>query len=78
MFGICRAGKLEDSLAFQQFSASLDEEESWIHEKQALVSSEDVGDSLAAVQVKKMNRRRSAMMMIMTTIIVIFYDIRVW
>eukprot|EP00118_Oscarella_pearsei_P025242 m.307813 g.307813 ORF g.307813 m.307813 type:complete len:2422 (+) comp42859_c0_seq1:216-7481(+) len=50
-----RAGKLDDSLAFQQFSASLDEEESWIHEKQALVSSEDVGDTLAAVQglVKK-------------------------
>ena len=58
MFGICRAGKLEDSLAFQQFSASLDEEESWIHEKQALVSSEDVGDSLAAVQVKNEQKEK--------------------
>jgi spectrin alpha len=45
-----RHSKLEDSLAFQQFNASLDEEESWINEKHAVVSSEDVGDTLAAVQ----------------------------
>ena len=49
----CRHSKLEDSLAFQQFNASLDEEESWINEKHAVVSSEDVGDTLAAVQVQQ-------------------------
>ncbi|CAH1271225.1 SPTA1 [Branchiostoma lanceolatum] len=45
-----RGQKLEDSLAYQQFSANVDEEESWINEKQNLVSSEDYGDTLAAVQ----------------------------
>ena len=47
-----RKQKLEDSLAYQQFCANVDEEESWIGEKSTLVSAEDSGDTLAAVQVK--------------------------
>ena len=46
-----RKQKLEDSLAYQQFCANVDEEESWIGEKNTLVSAEDSGDTLAAVQV---------------------------
>ena len=46
-----RKQKLEDSLAYQQFCANVDEEESWIGEKSTLVSAEDSGDTLAAVQV---------------------------
>ncbi|XP_077865919.1 spectrin alpha chain, non-erythrocytic 1-like [Saccoglossus kowalevskii] len=45
-----RSKKLNESLAFQQFSANVDEEESWLNEKQNLMSSEDYGDTLAAVQ----------------------------
>ncbi|XP_065916481.1 spectrin alpha chain, non-erythrocytic 1-like [Dysidea avara] len=45
-----RKQKLEDSLAYQQFCANVDEEESWIGEKNTLVSAEDSGDTLAAVQ----------------------------
>ena len=44
---------MEDSLAYQQFCANVDEEESWIGEKSTLVSAEDSGDTLAAVQVKQ-------------------------
>ena len=46
-----RGRKLEDSLAYQQFAASVEEEEAWITEKQHLLAGEDYGDSLAAVQV---------------------------
>ena len=46
-----RQHKLDESLAYQQFSANLDEEESWINEKYTLVGSDDYGDTLAAVQV---------------------------
>ena len=42
---------MDESLAYQQFSANLDEEESWINEKYTLVGSDDYGDTLAAVQV---------------------------
>ena len=49
--GYYRKQKLEDSLAYQQFCANVDEEESWIGEKSTLVSTEDSGDTLAAVQV---------------------------
>ncbi|XP_070531768.1 spectrin alpha chain, non-erythrocytic 1-like isoform X3 [Ptychodera flava] len=45
-----RSQKLNESLAFQQFSANVDEEETWLNEKQNLMSSEDYGDTLAAVQ----------------------------
>ena len=41
---------LDESEAYQQLCANIDEEESWIAEKRALVSSDDYGDTLAAVQ----------------------------
>jgi spectrin alpha len=49
-----RQHKLDDSLAYQQFSANVDEEVSWINEKNTLVGSDDYGDTLAAVQVKNL------------------------
>jgi spectrin alpha len=42
---------LEQSLAYQQFSTNVDEEESWINEKNTVVVSDDYGDTLAAAQV---------------------------
>ncbi|XP_059141379.1 spectrin alpha chain-like isoform X3 [Physella acuta] len=45
-----RGDKLEQSYAFQQFSANVEEEESWITEKQHLLSTGDLGDTMAAVQ----------------------------
>ncbi|CAH3114647.1 unnamed protein product [Porites lobata] len=45
-----RQHKLDESLAYQQFSANVGEEESWINEKNTLVGSDDYGDTLAAVQ----------------------------
>jgi len=45
-----RGNKLEQSYAFQQFSANVEEEESWITEKQHLLSTGDLGDSMGAVQ----------------------------
>jgi spectrin alpha len=45
-----RGQKLEESMAFQQFLAKVEEEEAWITEKQQLLSVEDYGDSMAAVQ----------------------------
>ena len=45
-----RGCKLDESLAYQQFAASIEEEEAWINEKQHLLSGDDYGDSLAAVQ----------------------------
>jgi len=52
-----RGQKLDESLAYQQFAASIEEEEAWITEKQHLLSGEDYGDTLAAVQglLKKHN-----------------------
>ena len=46
-----RGLKLEQSYAYQQFSANVEEEEAWIIEKQHLLSGEDLGDTMAAVQV---------------------------
>lgn len=46
-----RGQKLDESLAYQQFVANVEEEEAWITEKQHLLSGEDLGDTLAAVQV---------------------------
>ena len=46
-----RHQKLSESLHYRQFCVSVDEEEAWLNEKTALVSSEDTGDTLAAVQV---------------------------
>lgn len=48
-----RKKKLEESLAFQQFSAAVGEEEVWLTEKTTISLSDDFGDSLAAVQVRK-------------------------
>ncbi|KAL0850595.1 hypothetical protein ABMA28_012356 [Loxostege sticticalis] len=45
-----RGAKLQQSLAYQQFLAKLDEEEAWISEKQQLVVASECGDSMAAVQ----------------------------
>jgi len=45
-----RGQKLDESLAYQQFAASIEEEEAWIMEKQHLLSGEDYGDALATVQ----------------------------
>ncbi|XP_074621265.1 spectrin alpha chain, non-erythrocytic 1-like [Acropora palmata] len=45
-----RQHKLDESLAYQQFSANVGEEEAWINEKNTLVGSDDFGDTLAAVQ----------------------------
>ncbi|KAK3088368.1 hypothetical protein FSP39_018301 [Pinctada imbricata] len=45
-----RGQKLEESYAYQQFSANVEEEEAWIAEKQHLLSGGDYGDSMAAVQ----------------------------
>ena len=42
---------MEQSLAYQQFSTNVDEEESWINEKNTVVASDDYGDTLAAAQV---------------------------
>ena len=49
-----RQHKLDESLAYQQFSANVGEEESWINEKNTLVGSDDYGDTLAAVQVRQL------------------------
>ena len=48
-----RQKKLDQSLAYQQFSTNVDEEESWINEKNTLVASDDDGDTLAAAQVSQ-------------------------
>lgn len=46
-----RGQKLEQSYAFQQFTANVEEEEAWITEKLHLLSGGDYGDTMAAVQV---------------------------
>ena len=46
-----RGVKLEESLAYHEFLFSVEEEEAWLNEKITLLSSEDYGDTLAAVQV---------------------------
>ncbi|EDV21767.1 uncharacterized protein TRIADDRAFT_59818 [Trichoplax adhaerens] len=45
-----RTEKLEQSYGYQQFMFDVEEEESWINEKFAMVNSDDYGDSLATVQ----------------------------
>jgi spectrin alpha len=45
-----RGGKLDESLLFQQFLAKVEEEEAWISEKQQLLSVNDYGNTMAAVQ----------------------------
>ena len=49
---LARQRKLDESLAFQEFCALINEEESWLTEKIAVQQSEDFGDSLGAVQVR--------------------------
>jgi hypothetical protein len=46
-----RGDKLDQSLVYQQFLAKVEEEEAWISEKQQLLVVDDLGDSMAAVQV---------------------------
>nr|CAD7266031.1 unnamed protein product [Timema shepardi] len=45
-----RGQKLDESHVYQQFLAKVEEEEAWISEKQQLLSVEDYGDTMAAVQ----------------------------
>ncbi|CAG0895460.1 unnamed protein product [Darwinula stevensoni] len=45
-----RGQKLDQSLIYQQFLAKVEEEEAWISEKQQLLSVDDYGDTMAAVQ----------------------------
>jgi spectrin alpha len=45
-----RGQRLDESLAYQQFVANVEEEEAWILEKQHLLGGDDYGDTLAAVQ----------------------------
>ena len=51
----CRKEKLEQSLLYQRFCVEVDEEEAWLNEKTAFVSSDETGDTVAAVKelVKK-------------------------
>lgn len=44
---------MEESLLYQQFVVGVDEEEGWLNEKIALASNDEVGDTLAAVQVRQ-------------------------
>ncbi len=45
-----RRRKLDESLQFQKFSADVDEESSWINEKQISMSSDELPDTLSAAQ----------------------------
>ncbi|OQV13288.1 Spectrin alpha chain [Hypsibius exemplaris] len=45
-----RGTKLDQSLAYQQFIAKVDEEEAWIGEKANLLQVDDFGDTIAGVQ----------------------------
>ena len=45
-----RGQKLDESLVYQTFIAKVEEEEAWICEKQQLLSVDDYGDTMAAVQ----------------------------
>lgn len=45
-----RARKLDQSVKYHEFLTQVEEEEAWIMEKQHLLSSNDLGDNLAAVQ----------------------------
>ena len=45
-----RGKKLEESITYQQFLAKIEEEEAWISEKQQLLTVNDLGDNMAAVQ----------------------------
>lgn len=49
-----RGEKLDQSLEYQQFLAKVEEEEAWISEKQQLLVVDDLGDSMAAVQVRSL------------------------
>lgn len=48
-----RSQKLNESEEFQQFIAKVEEEEAWIAEKNQVLSVEDFGDTMAAVQVSR-------------------------
>ena len=52
LFYFFRRKMLEESLLYQKILVNIDEEEGWLNEKITLVSSEEVVDTLAAVQVK--------------------------
>ncbi|XP_067948494.1 spectrin alpha chain-like isoform X2 [Watersipora subatra] len=45
-----RSDRLEQALAFRQFNAGVDEEETWIQEKEHLLSASDYGNLLSVVQ----------------------------
>jgi spectrin alpha len=52
-----RSKKLDESVMYQKFLVTLEEEESWISEKQQLLSVQNMGDNMAVVQslLKKHN-----------------------
>ena len=45
-----RRAKLDESLMFQRFSSEVDEESSWINEKQSMLTGEESPDTLSAAQ----------------------------
>lgn len=47
-----RERKLNESITYQQFLAKVEEEEAWISEKQQLMTVPDLGQNMAAVQVR--------------------------
>ena len=49
-----RFKKLEESMTYQKFLVNLDEEETWLAEKQQLLSRQDLGDNMAIVQGRKL------------------------
>ena len=53
-----RRVKLGEALALHQFFRDIDDEEAWIREKRLLVSSEDFGRDLIAVQNLKKKHKR--------------------
>lgn len=48
---VLRGQRLKASVAYQEYCVGVDEEEVWLNEKMALALSEELGDTLAAVQV---------------------------
>ncbi|KAF6025617.1 alpha-Spec [Bugula neritina] len=46
-----RANKLDQALSYRQFNVGVEEEETWIQEKEHLLSATDYGEVLAIVQV---------------------------
>jgi hypothetical protein len=48
---VTRGQRFDESLTYQQFAERVEEEKAWITEKQYLLSTDDLGDTMATVQV---------------------------